>query len=85
MVPILSEPMFDVNPKKTAMTPKDLLLYCYYGGMIHIGQHHPEVCVPFLSLSSNLQGPALAELCLNQESLPCCARAPLACALLCSA
>eukprot|EP00891_Asterochloris_glomerata_P000013 jgi/Astpho2/13/e_gw1.00001.28.1_t len=38
IVPILAEPMFDVNPKKTAMTPKELLLYCYYGGMIHIGR-----------------------------------------------
>ena len=48
-MPILAEPMFDVNPKKTAMTPKELLLYCYYGGMIHIGQQHSNFSVAFLS------------------------------------
>ena len=55
--------MLDVNPKKTAMTPKDLLLYCYYGGMIHIGQQHLEVSVEaFPRPIFNLQGPALPEL-----------------------
>ena len=48
------------------MTPKELLLYCYYGGMIHIGQQHPKVSVAFIRQLSSLQGLALPGLCLSQ-------------------
>ncbi|KAK9809877.1 hypothetical protein WJX72_000853 [[Myrmecia] bisecta] len=37
-VPILQADISDVDPAKTAMTPRDLMLYCYYGGLIHIGR-----------------------------------------------
>jgi len=35
--PILAEEVFDVTPESTAVTPKDYLLYYYYGGMIFTG------------------------------------------------
>eukprot|EP01095_Lingulamoeba_sp_RSL-Kostka_P002131 TRINITY_DN1301_c4_g1_i1.p1 TRINITY_DN1301_c4_g1~~TRINITY_DN1301_c4_g1_i1.p1 ORF type:complete len:437 (+),score=93.56 TRINITY_DN1301_c4_g1_i1:319-1629(+) len=34
---ILDEDIFVVSPKTNKVQPIDLLLYCYYGGMIHIG------------------------------------------------
>lgn len=34
---VLEQTIYDVEPAKTSMKPTDLLLYCYYGGMIHIG------------------------------------------------
>ncbi|KAL3139708.1 hypothetical protein ABBQ38_004017 [Trebouxia sp. C0009 RCD-2024] len=34
----LQQTIFDVEPSKTNLKPTDLLLYCYYGGMIHIGR-----------------------------------------------
>lgn len=40
---VLEQNIYDVDPAKTSMKPTDLLLYCYYGGMIHIGRHrYPE-------------------------------------------
>ena len=30
-------PIFDINPKQTALVPLDLLRYFYYTGMLHIG------------------------------------------------
>ena len=35
---VLDQTIYDVEPTKTSMKPTDLLLYCYYGGMIHIGK-----------------------------------------------
>ena len=35
---VLDQTILDVEPAKTSMKPTDLLLYCYYGGMIHIGE-----------------------------------------------
>ena len=35
---VLEQKIYDVDPAKTSMKPTDLLLYCYYGGMIHIGK-----------------------------------------------
>lgn len=34
---ILDEQIFEIDPKKCVLTPKDFLLYCYYGGMLYIG------------------------------------------------
>eukprot|EP01114_Cavostelium_apophysatum_P005231 TRINITY_DN1599_c0_g1_i3.p1 TRINITY_DN1599_c0_g1~~TRINITY_DN1599_c0_g1_i3.p1 ORF type:complete len:435 (-),score=127.73 TRINITY_DN1599_c0_g1_i3:118-1422(-) len=36
-LPILEEEVFEVNPDLTAITPKDMLLYYYYGGMVLTG------------------------------------------------
>ncbi|GBG42279.1 hypothetical protein CBR_g75710, partial [Chara braunii] len=36
-LPILDTDIFEVDPKKTALTPRDFLLYCYYGGTVYIG------------------------------------------------
>ena len=36
---MLEQTIYNVDPAKTNMKPTDLLLYCYYGGMIHIGEH----------------------------------------------
>ncbi len=43
---VLEQTIYDVEPAKTNMKPTDLLLYCYYGGMIHIGEHI-EACQTF--------------------------------------
>ncbi|KAH7289854.1 hypothetical protein KP509_30G021500 [Ceratopteris richardii] len=34
---VLEEQIFEIDPKKCLITPKDFLLYCYYGGMLCIG------------------------------------------------
>jgi len=36
-LPILQDEIFEVNPDNTGVTPKDYLLYYYYGGMIYVG------------------------------------------------
>jgi COP9 signalosome complex subunit 3 len=36
-LPVLEEEIFDVNPEVSSSTPKDLLLYSYYGGMVYTG------------------------------------------------
>lgn len=36
-VPILEQKIFEVHPKQTGISPRDFLLYFYYGGMIWIG------------------------------------------------
>jgi len=36
-LPVLEEEIFEVNPETSAITPKDLLLYYYYGGMVYTG------------------------------------------------
>jgi COP9 signalosome complex subunit 3 len=34
---ILEDDIFEIDQKRTGLVPRDFLLYCYYGGMIHIG------------------------------------------------
>lgn len=34
---ILEDDIFEIDQKRTALVPRDFLLYCYYGGMIYIG------------------------------------------------
>ncbi|CAM6121819.1 unnamed protein product [Calypogeia fissa] len=34
---ILEEDIFEIDQKRTGLTPRDFLLYCYYGGMVCIG------------------------------------------------
>ncbi|KXZ54866.1 hypothetical protein GPECTOR_4g938 [Gonium pectorale] len=36
--PVLDQDIFDVAPQQTGSTPTDLFLYCYYGGMLCIGE-----------------------------------------------
>ncbi len=36
-MPVLDQEFDDVDPKKTGMTARDFLLFCYYGGMIYTG------------------------------------------------
>ena len=43
--PVLEAEAYDVDPAKTGMTPRDFLLYCYYGGLIHIGVRQPQSSV----------------------------------------
>lgn len=35
--PLLDVELTDVDPQRTATGPTDLLLYCYYGGMVATG------------------------------------------------
>ncbi len=39
-LPILDQEVDDVDPKKTAMTAKDFLLFGYYGGLVYTGEQH---------------------------------------------
>ncbi|KAH8942310.1 hypothetical protein BDL97_14G092300 [Sphagnum fallax] len=34
---VLEDDIFEIDQKRTGLVPRDFLLYCYYGGMIHIG------------------------------------------------
>jgi COP9 signalosome complex subunit 3 len=34
---VLEEPIYDIEPGLTGLTPKDMVLYYYYGGMVYIG------------------------------------------------
>lgn len=34
---LIEKKIFDIDPTRTGLTPKDMLLYYYYGGMIYIG------------------------------------------------
>jgi len=36
-LPILEDEILEVNPDTTAVTPRDMLLYYYYGGMVYTG------------------------------------------------
>ncbi|PSC73531.1 COP9 signalosome complex subunit 3 [Micractinium conductrix] len=36
--PVLDADVYTVDPAKTAVTPTDVLLYCYYGGLLEIGR-----------------------------------------------
>ena len=36
-LPVLDQEFDDVDPKKTGMTARDFLLFCYYGGIIYTG------------------------------------------------
>lgn len=36
-LPVLADEVTNVDPSQTAMTARDFLLYCYYGGMVFIG------------------------------------------------
>lgn len=38
--PALDADIYSVDPSKTACTPTDVLLYCYYGGLLEIGRRH---------------------------------------------
>jgi hypothetical protein len=37
-LPVLDQEVDDVDPKKTAMTAKDFLLFGYYGGLVYTGE-----------------------------------------------
>lgn len=48
-IPILNQPVYDIDPAKTGMTTRDLLLYCMYGGMIYTGRRkYPEALQIFV-------------------------------------
>mmetsp|Transcript_20368 Transcript_20368/g.28215 ORF Transcript_20368/g.28215 Transcript_20368/m.28215 type:complete len:283 (+) Transcript_20368:275-1123(+) len=34
---VLNKDIYEADPEKTGIVPRDFLLYCYYGGMIYIG------------------------------------------------
>jgi len=38
-LPVLEEEIFDVNSDVTSVTPRDMLLYYYYGGLVYTGVH----------------------------------------------
>ena len=57
---VLEQTIYDVEPAKTSMKPIDLLLYCYYGGMIHIGtiMNALQLLVSLIPLFCELQAGA---------------------------
>jgi COP9 signalosome complex subunit 3 len=36
-LPVLDSEIYDVNPEATSITPKEMLLYFYYGGLLYTG------------------------------------------------
>ena len=43
---MLDADVYTVDPAKTAVTPTDVLLYCYYGGLLEIGRWAGERGAP---------------------------------------
>lgn len=50
-LPILEQIIFDVQPEKTGTSPKEMLLYFYYGGMIYLGLKKYEKASSFFETS----------------------------------
>jgi len=50
-LPILEEEIYDVNTDVTGTTPRDLLLYYYYGGMIYTGLKEYKKALGFFRLA----------------------------------
>jgi len=48
---ILDQQIFEVSPDKTGTTPKEMLLYYYYGGMIYLGLKKYEKAYSFFETS----------------------------------
>jgi COP9 signalosome complex subunit 3 len=48
--PILEEEIFDVTPEITGVTPKDYLLYYYYGGMVLTGLKQYKQALTFFRM-----------------------------------
>lgn len=49
-LPILDTEVFDVNPEATSVSPKDMLLYYYYGGLIYTGLKEYKKALGFFRL-----------------------------------
>eukprot|EP01080_Neovahlkampfia_damariscottae_P000841 gene841-9090_t len=58
---VLNQPIYDIEPNQTGLTPKDMLSYYYYGGMIFIGLKQFDkafsffdtaLCVPALAINA---------------------------------
>ncbi|KAL0480236.1 TSC13 [Acrasis kona] len=55
---LIENKIFDIDPNATGLTPKDMLLYFYYGGMIYIGLKHYQKALGFFETA--LTVPAFA-------------------------
>jgi len=44
---VLDEEVYDVNPDNTCLSPRDMLLYYYYGGMIYTGLKENKKALAF--------------------------------------
>ena len=54
---MLDVDIYEVDPSKTGMVPRDFLLYCYYGGMIYVGEKRFNRAMAFFM---NVSGHAAA-------------------------
>jgi len=61
-VPILEDEIFEVNPEVSAITPKDLLLYYYYGGMIYTGLKDFKKALAFFKTGISIPAMVLSQI-----------------------
>lgn len=55
---LLKDKILDIDPPSTAVTPKDMLLYHYYGGMVYVGLKKFKEALQFFD--TGMQIPAIA-------------------------
>jgi len=58
-LPVLEQQIFDIQPDRTGCTPKDMLLYYYYGGMIYLAKKEYEKAMNFFEVSLTIPSYAL--------------------------
>ena len=60
--PVLDEDIYDVNPKHTGLDVTDFLLYCYYGGMVYLGQKRLGRAIAFFMNAMTAPSTAASEI-----------------------
>lgn len=73
-VPLLDEDIYEVNPDQTGTTPRDFMLYYYYGGLVYTGVKNFERAFKFfrtvrsmlLSLKTSARSSLPLQLCSVQ-------------------
>lgn len=58
---VISKPIFDIDPKQTALVPQDLLRYFYYTGMLHIGLKQYNAALDSLQMCVTAPAAVLSE------------------------
>jgi len=48
---LLAEPVFQILPEQTGLTPKDMLLYYYYGGVAYVGLKDFKSALEFFKMA----------------------------------
>eukprot|EP00741_Cyanophora_paradoxa_P008787 tig00001374_g8504.t1 len=63
--PVINQDVFDIDPQKTALTPRDLLLYYYYGGMVLVGLKRYQDAMDFFQMAVTCPASVLSSIALE--------------------